>query len=62
MELQQNIALAPLTTLRIGGPARWFVRAENEADVLEADAAAREELACPLFWSPTTAFPALCCT
>jgi UDP-N-acetylmuramate dehydrogenase len=33
MELQENIPLAPLTTFRIGGPARFFVEAKSIADV-----------------------------
>jgi UDP-N-acetylmuramate dehydrogenase len=36
LEIQKDIPLAPLTTLRIGGPARYFVRVESEADVVEA--------------------------
>jgi UDP-N-acetylmuramate dehydrogenase len=36
LNIQENIPLAPLTTLKIGGPARYFVRAENEGDVVEA--------------------------
>jgi len=36
LNVQKNIPLAPLTTLRIGGPARHFVRAENESDIVEA--------------------------
>ena len=36
MNIQENIALAPLTTLKIGGSARFFVTAENESDVIEA--------------------------
>jgi UDP-N-acetylmuramate dehydrogenase len=36
LNIQKNIPLAPLTTLRIGGPARHFVRAENESDIVEA--------------------------
>jgi UDP-N-acetylmuramate dehydrogenase len=35
-QLQENVSLAPLTTLNIGGPARYFVRAENEGTVVEA--------------------------
>lgn len=34
--VQENISLAPLTTLGIGGPARYFVEALSEDDVLEA--------------------------
>src|ERR1043165_9320560 len=36
MNLRRNIPLAPLTTLKIGGPARYFVAAENESDIVEA--------------------------
>jgi len=41
MLLQENIALAPLTTFRIGGPARFFVDANSIGDVQEAVAFAR---------------------
>lgn len=48
MLLTENQPLAPFTTFGIGGPARWFVRAESEDDVIEATRWARErEL--PLF-------------
>jgi UDP-N-acetylmuramate dehydrogenase len=33
MTIQENVALAPLTTLKVGGPARYFVEARNEEDV-----------------------------
>ena len=36
MQLQENIPLGPLTTFRIGGPARWFVEAKTIAEVEEA--------------------------
>src|SRR6266851_3540011 len=36
MEIQQNVALAPLTTLGVGGCARFFVEAETVGDVEEA--------------------------
>ncbi|MFL6375176.1 MAG: UDP-N-acetylmuramate dehydrogenase [Pyrinomonadaceae bacterium] len=36
LDIQENISLAPLTTLKIGGSARYFVRAENESDIVEA--------------------------
>ncbi len=36
MQLQQNLPLAPLTTFRIGGPARFFVEARSTADVAES--------------------------
>ncbi len=36
MKLQENIPLAPLTTLGVGGLARYFVEATSEAEVREA--------------------------
>ena len=36
MLVKENIALAPLTTFRIGGPARYFVEATSAAEVQEA--------------------------
>jgi UDP-N-acetylmuramate dehydrogenase len=36
MEIQENVGLAPYTTFGIGGPARWFVEAATESDVLDA--------------------------
>ena len=36
VEMEQNISLAPYTTLGIGGPAQWFVQAHSEADVAAA--------------------------
>jgi UDP-N-acetylmuramate dehydrogenase len=41
MLLQENVALAPLTTFKIGGPARYFVEATNSREVQEAVAFAR---------------------
>jgi UDP-N-acetylmuramate dehydrogenase len=43
VNLQENVALAPLTTLQVGGPARWFCEAETAEDVRAAvaEAAAR---------------------
>lgn len=40
--LQENVPLAPVTTLGIGGPARYFVEARDDSDVLEANTWARE--------------------
>jgi UDP-N-acetylmuramate dehydrogenase len=40
--LQRDVPLAPLTTLGIGGPAKWFLRATNVDDVREALAWAEE--------------------
>lgn len=48
MEIQQNISLAPYTTLGIGGPARWFAQARSEADVSAVVEFARER-GLPLF-------------
>jgi UDP-N-acetylmuramate dehydrogenase len=36
MLLQENIPLAPLTTFRLGGPARFFVEAQSAGDVQQA--------------------------
>jgi UDP-N-acetylmuramate dehydrogenase len=36
MQIQENIALAPMTTLRVGGKARYFVRANTVEDVQAA--------------------------
>jgi UDP-N-acetylmuramate dehydrogenase len=36
MLLQENVPLAPLTTFRIGGPARFFVEGKSGSDVAEA--------------------------
>jgi UDP-N-acetylmuramate dehydrogenase len=36
VRIEENRQLAPLTTFGIGGPARWFVEAVTEADVVEA--------------------------
>ena len=36
MMIQENIPLAPLTTLQVGGPARYFAAAASEDEVREA--------------------------
>jgi UDP-N-acetylmuramate dehydrogenase len=46
--LREQVSLAPYTTFGIGGPARWFVEAGDEASVLEAVRFARENNV-PLF-------------
>jgi len=43
MRVEENKPLAPLTTLGIGGPARWFVAAKDEEDIVEATTWAREK-------------------
>src|SRR3954452_3840472 len=48
MQLQENVALAPLTTLGVGGPARYFLEATTELEIREAIAFAKER-ALPLF-------------
>ena len=48
MNIQQNISLAPLTTLQVGGPARYFVDAKAESEVKDALAFAGERRL-PLF-------------
>jgi UDP-N-acetylmuramate dehydrogenase len=48
VSIQQNIPLAPYTTLRIGGPARYFAQVQTEAELLEAVTFARER-SLPIF-------------
>ena len=43
MLLQENVPLAPLTTFRIGGPARFFAEAKSVGEVEEAGAFARSK-------------------
>jgi len=40
---QENKPLAPLTTLGVGGPARWFLEARTEQQIAEAAAWTREK-------------------
>jgi UDP-N-acetylmuramate dehydrogenase len=42
MEIQENVLLGPLTTLKIGGPARYFARVEDETDLWEVAHFAQE--------------------
>ncbi len=48
MDLKTDIPLAPYTTFQIGGPARYFLEASNEAQVLEGLEHARKHRV-PLF-------------
>ena len=48
MKVQENIPLAPMTTFKVGGPARYFVEANSEPDVRSAVLWARERQL-PLF-------------
>src|SRR5216110_2335517 len=43
IEVKENVPLAPLTTLGVGGRARFFVRAESIHDVEAAVAFSREK-------------------
>lgn len=43
MLLQENVPLAPLTTFRLGGPARFFVEAKSAGEVQEAVVFARSK-------------------
>ncbi|HEX8736856.1 MAG TPA: UDP-N-acetylmuramate dehydrogenase [Pyrinomonadaceae bacterium] len=42
LKIEENVSLAPLTTLKIGGAARFFVSARSESEVVEAIRFARE--------------------
>jgi UDP-N-acetylmuramate dehydrogenase len=48
IKLQENVPLAPYTTLDIGGPARFFCEAKTEGEVAEGAKLARER-GLPLF-------------
>ena len=41
MLIQENVPLAPLTTLQVGGPARYFVQAHTIAEVTDSVSLAR---------------------
>src|SRR5438128_2633842 len=36
LQIRENEPLAPLTTLHVGGPARWLVETHSDSDVVEA--------------------------
>ncbi|HWC15982.1 MAG TPA: UDP-N-acetylmuramate dehydrogenase [Terriglobales bacterium] len=42
VRILENVPLAPHTTLQVGGPARYFVEAQSEAEILDALSYARE--------------------
>jgi UDP-N-acetylmuramate dehydrogenase len=48
LNIRENIPLAPLTTLKVGGPARYFAEAASEIEVREAVAYAADHRL-PLF-------------
>ncbi len=41
LQIQENVPLAPMTTFKVGGPARFFVEAQSVAEVEEAVAFSR---------------------
>lgn len=43
LDVRRNVPLAPLTTLGLGGPARWYLAAEGGEDLARALRWAREE-------------------
>ena len=36
LDIQENIILAPFTTFKIGGPAKYFATVKNKEEMLEA--------------------------
>ena len=42
IRVQEQVSLAPFTTFRIGGPARYFCEAASEAELLDAVQFARQ--------------------
>ncbi len=48
MDFLENVTLAPYTTFKIGGPARWFAEATHETEIVQAVKFA-EERSLPLF-------------
>ena len=48
LAIQENVPLAPLSTLGVGGPARFYARAADR-EAVEAGAAWAEARALPLF-------------
>ncbi len=48
LSIQENVPLAPYTTLGIGGPARFLAKARNEDQILEALVFAYSQ-SCPVF-------------
>jgi UDP-N-acetylmuramate dehydrogenase len=48
MQMQENVPLAPLTTFKIGGPARYFTEAKTPGEVSQAVAFAQSR-SLPLF-------------
>ena len=49
MTIRENVSLAPYTTFGVGGPARYFVEAEDEIDIWEAFNWAAKGVKLPVF-------------
>ena len=47
-QVQENVGLAPLTTLGVGGPARFFIHVSSESDLTQALAFGKEH-SLPIF-------------
>jgi len=43
MIIQENVSLAPFTTFKVGGPARYFISASNEDEIRQAILFAQEK-------------------
>ena len=43
IQIQENVPLAPLTTFKIGGPAKYFAEAHSEEEIREALAVAHDK-------------------
>jgi UDP-N-acetylmuramate dehydrogenase len=48
MTIEEYVPLGPLTTMKVGGPARYFLCAYNISDITDAIVFAKEK-ALPLF-------------
>ena len=51
MKVLENVYLAPLTTLKVGGPARYFMEPKSAAEVAEAVNFARARTFLYLCWA-----------
>jgi UDP-N-acetylmuramate dehydrogenase len=64
MLIRENVPLSPLTTLAVGGPARYFAEAHSEAEVIEAVEFARalphpNQHPSDIRWAPGQTLPLL---
>src|SRR5207237_5407274 len=48
LKIEEKVPLAPLTTFKVGGPARWYAQADSEFEVAAAVDHARKH-SLPLF-------------